>query len=159
MEHSASAFDDSLMPKRPPDSAEFDITAMIDLVFMMNIYFLVLFIGKATGEIELPSAVHCAPLDPESATIITLKAGEDGQSVALYLGNETAGGGVRDAAEQDEQIHTAVEAGAAAGKKAVMIRAEKQVRLRELARISSSAAAAAEGITLHMAVMEKDTGP
>ena len=147
------------MPKRPPENAEFDITAMIDLVFMMNIYFLVLFIGKVSGELELPSAVHCAPLDPESATILTLKSGEDGQSVALFVGTETEGGGLRDPGEQDEQIQAAVEAGAAEGKKAVMIRAEKQVRLRELARISASAAAAAEGVTLHMAVMEKDTGP
>ena len=43
-------------------NADFDITAMIDLVFMMNIYFLVTFIGAAMQEVNLPAADHCAPL-------------------------------------------------------------------------------------------------
>jgi hypothetical protein len=37
----------------------------------------------------------------------------------------------------------------------VLIKAEKNVRLREMNRIA--AAAAREGVTLHIAVLEKDT--
>jgi hypothetical protein len=47
-----------------------------------------------------------------------------------------------------------VEKGVAADKKNVLIKAEKKVRLRELFRISTAAAAA--GVKLHVAVMEKD---
>ena len=48
-----------------------------------------------------------------------------------------------------------VEREAAQGKKAVLIKAEKGIRLREMKRIASSAAR--EGMTLHIAIMEKDT--
>src|SRR5438876_196830 len=45
---------------------EFDITAMVDLVFMMNIYFIVTFVTVA-GALNLPTAKHVSPLDAETA--------------------------------------------------------------------------------------------
>ena len=44
---------DELIARRPDsETPEFDITAMVDLVFMMNIYFLVTFVTVAMGEIN-----------------------------------------------------------------------------------------------------------
>ena len=57
------------------DDAEFDITAMIDLVFLMNLYFLVTFITAALGELELPTANHCAALDGEKLFLNFLSLG------------------------------------------------------------------------------------
>lgn len=139
------------------DDAEFDITAMIDLVFMMNIYFLVTFIGAALGEITLPAANHTAALDAEVATIITVLAGRDAGSVVVHLGDGTTGKPIYDAEDQTAQIAAAVEAGAAQGKTAVLIKAEKAIRLREINRLA--VAASREGVTLHIAVTEKDTAP
>jgi biopolymer transport protein ExbD len=139
------------------DHAEFDITAMIDLVFMMNIYFLVTFIGAALGEIALPAASHAAALDAEVATIITVLAGRDASSVVVHLGEGTTAKPIYDAEDQAAAISAAVEAGAAQNKTAVLIKAEKSIRLREINRLA--AAASREGVTLHIAVMEKDTAP
>ncbi len=50
-----------LLPsKKKHDDAEFDITAMIDLVFLMNIYFMFLFITAAAG--ADPSFSHTGPV-------------------------------------------------------------------------------------------------
>lgn len=149
---------DLLVARKPMhDDAEFDITAMIDLVFMMNIYFLVTFLTAALGEIDLPAATHVAALDADSAQILTLIGALDGESVTVHLGDGKSGEAVADAEEQDVRVREWVEQGAAAGKTAVLIKAEKKVRLRELFRVAT--AAAVEGAKLHIAVMERDAGP
>ena len=144
-----------LIAPRPAESAEFDITAMIDLVFMMNIYFLVTFIGASMDELDLPSANRARALDAEVATTLTVLAGPDATSVKLYLGDGKSGAPLLDPADQEERIAEAVDAGVSAGKTAVLIKAEKGIRLREIKRLS--AAASREGVTLHLAVWEKDT--
>ena len=146
---------DSLIARNPlEDGAEFDITAMIDLVFMMNIYFLVTFLTAAMGEINLPSATHVAPLDADTAVALTVLGSLDGESIIVHLGDSADGEEIRDADAQEERIRQWVEQGVQEGKTAVLIKAEKKVRLRHLFRVSS--AAAVEGVKLHVSVMEKD---
>jgi biopolymer transport protein ExbD len=135
--------------------AEFDITAMIDLVFMMNIYFLVTFITVALGEINLPAASHAAPLDRDKATVITILAGPDWRTVFVYLGEGKKGTPIMEPDDQLTQIANEVERAAAQGKTAVLIKAEKNIRLREIKRLA--AAAAREGMTLHIAIIEKES--
>src|SRR5258708_38913721 len=66
----------SLLPaKRREEEANFDITAMIDLVFMMNIYFMVTALVTAMAEIDLAQAAHCAAADTDGAVIINVMAG------------------------------------------------------------------------------------
>src|SRR4051794_21107591 len=137
-----------------PD-AEFDITAMVDLVFMMNLYFLITFITITLGEINLPPAAHAAPLDGDTATVVTVLAGPDWKTVFVYLGDGKSGTPIVEADDQITQIANRVEQAAAQGKKAVLIKAEKTIRLREIKRIG--AAAAHEGMTLHIAIMEKES--
>jgi biopolymer transport protein ExbD len=147
---------DGLLLTRKPlhDDAEFDITAMIDLVFMMNIYFLVTFLTAALGEVDLPTATHVAALDADTAQIVTLIGSLDGDSVTVHLGDGEVGEAITDVDLQTERIRDWVEQGAASGKKAVLIKAEKKVRLRELFRAST--AAAVEGMKLHVAVLETE---
>jgi biopolymer transport protein ExbD len=154
--HTATADPIAGMSQRhdPQREAEFDITAMIDLVFMMNIYFLVTFIGAAAGEVNLPTAMHCAPLDGDTATVITVTAGPDAQTVNVFVGDGAKGTPLTDPDRQAEKITEAVEQGVARGKTDVLIKAEKGVRLRELGRLAS--AASQEGVKLHLGVMEKD---
>ena len=139
---------------RSPD-AEFDITAMVDLVFMMNIYFLVTFITVALGEINLPAAVHAASLDRDTATVITVLAGPDWRTVFVYLGEGKKGPPIMEPDDQMTQIANDVERAAAQGKTAVLIKAEKGIRLREIKRLA--AAAAHEGMRLHIAIIEKES--
>src|SRR4029450_3799599 len=96
--------------------AEFDITAMIDLVFMMNIYFLVTFVTAALGEINLPAANHAVPLDGDKATVITVLAGPDWKTVFVYLGDGKKGAPIVEPEDQATQVASAVEAAAGRGK-------------------------------------------
>jgi biopolymer transport protein ExbD len=137
------------------ESPEFDVTAMVDLVFMMNIYFLVTFVTVAMGGIDLPVATHAAPLDTENAVVLTIVRGQAGRGVVVYVGDSQEGVPLADSARQAEQIQQAVEAGIAAGKTEVLLKAEKDVRLGDLFRVST-AASAAEGVKLNVAVMERE---
>jgi biopolymer transport protein ExbD len=137
-----------------PD-AEFDITAMVDLVFMMNIYFLVTFITVALGEINLPTAVHATPLDRDKATVITVLAGPDWRTVLVHLGDGKTGSPIVEADDQVTQIANEVERAVAQGKTAVLIKAEKGIRLREIKRIAG--AATHEKMTLNIAIIEKES--
>ena len=147
---------DQLIARRPDsEPPEFDITAMVDLVFMMNIYFLVTFVTVAMGELNLPAATHVTALDADSAVILTVARTLDGKSVAVYLGDGTKTQPITDVGQQEQRIQAAVEQGVAEGKKAVLLKAEKKVRLADLFRIAT--AASVEGVKLNIAVMEKET--
>src|SRR6476620_259993 len=83
--------DAPLIVKKPLlDEARFDITAMIDLVFMMNIFFLVTAVAAGLAEIDLPPARRCAPADPETSVIFTILAKSD-REAAIYAADGTAG--------------------------------------------------------------------
>jgi biopolymer transport protein ExbD len=141
---------------RKPDfeMPEFDITAMVDLVFMMNIYFLVTFVTVAMGELNLPPATHATPLDGDTAVILTLTRTLDGKGAILYVGDGTKTEPVNDPALQEQKIQAAVEQGVVDGKKAVLLKAEKKVRLADLFRVAT--AASSEKLKLHVAVVEKE---
>ncbi|MGL4514839.1 MAG: ExbD/TolR family protein [Lacipirellulaceae bacterium] len=136
--------------RRVEEDSEFDMTAMVDLVFMMNIYFLVTFLTAAMGEVDLPTATVVSPLDAESAVVVTIKEGPNDDRVALLLGDDETP--LTDKAEQDKAVRAAVASGAEAGKEGVLIKAEKHVCLRELFRIMT--AAYVEGMPQHVAVLE-----
>lgn len=146
---------DELVPRQPHrEPPEFDITAMVDLVFMMNIYFLVTFVTVALSQVDLPAAAHAAPLDADSSVMLTVTGGA-GEPVVVYLGDQQKGVPIRGDDEQEERVRTAVEEGVAAGKTDVLLKAEKKLRLGDLFRIST-AASSVEGVKLNVAVMEKD---
>lgn len=151
-------FDDeeSLAPRKSiQDDARFDITAMIDLVFMMNIYFLVTTVTAATMEIDLPTAKHCVATDPETATILTLIGNKDPSSFQVTISSSASGQPLTEREEQEREIRSAVENGVQDGKYTVLIKAERSVRLRDVARIASIATAVPKA-ELKVAVLEKE---
>jgi len=150
----STGFDELVLRQPHREPSEFDVTAMVDLVFMMNIYFLVTFVTVALSGVDLPSASHVAPLDAESSVVITVEGG-DGKPVVVFLGDREKGEAIRDAEQQEERIRAAVEQGVAEGKTDVLLKAEKKLRLGDLFRISS-ASSSVEGVKLNVAVMEKD---
>ena len=142
----------SLLPhKKHHDDAEFDITAMIDLVFLMNIYFMFLFITKAGGELpDMPTAMHAAPLELEETMTIIVTAGPDPNYVSVKL--EGIEGEFTDPAIQEDKINKAADIAQTAKKTKLLIKAQKGVRLREVQRIVGIAIR--DDMTLHVAVME-----
>src|ERR1043165_4536626 len=91
---------------RRPDSEmpEFDITAMVDLVFMMNIYFLVTFVTVAMGELTLPTAKHVFALDADSAVTFTVARTLDGKSITVFIGDGKKTEAISDTAQQDKRV-------------------------------------------------------
>ena len=144
---------DALIARRPlEDDAEFDITAMIDLVFMMNIYFMVSFLTAAMGEIAMPNAKHVSALDPNVSVVITVMGSLDGESVSVYLANGQKGEEIKDPEQQEIKVREYVEKALAEGKTNVLIKAEAKVQEGQVNRISL--AAAIEGMKLHSGVTE-----
>ena len=153
----ATVPDDGPLPirKQKFDEAHFDITAMIDLVFMMNIFFLVTTVTAALAEIDLPVAQHCTAADRDSAVMITIMAPPDRSQGLVFLDDDTSGEPLLDLAEQEQRVREAVEDGVRAGKKFVIIKAEKNVRLRDVSRVGR-VAGGVPGADLRVSVLEKE---
>jgi biopolymer transport protein ExbD len=144
----------TMVPRKPlVDDARFDVTAMVDLVFMMNIYFLVCWITSALAEVDLPPARHGRAIDGDMAIAVTITR-EKGQPPQFFLGDGKRGTGIAPS-ELSSRISTAVDQAQKAGKNVVLIKAERSVRFRDVARVAS-AAAEVKGMKLHLAVMEMD---
>ncbi|MSR56372.1 MAG: biopolymer transporter ExbD [Planctomycetaceae bacterium] len=153
---SGSLDDDPLLPPRlRRGDARFDVTAMIDLVFMLNIFFLVTTVGASLAEIDLPAARHCAPADRDTCVVLTITGGGDRGPTLLYVDDGPTGEPLSDPAIQERRTREAVEAGVRAKRMTVLIRAEKSVRLRDVARIGG-VAVAVPGTDLKVSVIEKE---
>ncbi len=135
------------------EGAHVDMTAMIDLVFMLNIFFLVTSLVTALGEIEMPRAKHVVPVDPEKSVVLTVVPG-NGPNPWVYMGDMKSSKPFPDA-DQDQLIAAAVEDEVKKGKNNVIIKAEKGIAAREIKRIAR-AATVDEGTKLFLGVTEKD---
>jgi biopolymer transport protein ExbD len=144
-----SEFDaDTLVPKKSlADDARFDVTAMVDLVFMMNIFFLVTWAEMARAEIDLPKAKHCAAAERSRAIVFTIMKGP-----AYFLGDGPGGISIGPG-ELDQKVTTFVEDSVREEKDIVLIKAEKDVLLRDVAHLAS-VATAIKGTQLMLAVIE-----
>lgn len=150
----ASISDDSLAKKAHGEvDARVDMTAMIDLVFMMNIFFLVTSLVSNMGEVDLPAAKHVSAADTDNSVIFTIVATADRGASLLYVGDGASNAPVN-VSELESTIEKTVKAGRDEGKKSVIIKAEKRVTLKELAKVAG--AASIEDTSIHLAVMEKD---
>src|SRR5262245_11621889 len=107
---------------------EFDITAMIDLVFMLNIFFLVTSVGAVMAQPNLPAARNVTAADEANSVIITVLINGDPKSPTVFIGQEGEGPGITDFEEQAERIQQAVEQGLRDNKTSVLIKAEEKVR-------------------------------
>ncbi|MDZ4685043.1 MAG: biopolymer transporter ExbD [Planctomycetaceae bacterium] len=136
------------------DEANFDITAMIDLVFMLNIFFMVTTVTAALSEMDLPVVRHCVATDAESAVVVSLVT-HDGHEATVYLSDSPDGNGLIGPEEQSQGVREAVEEGFRSGKRVLLIKAERAVKLRDVRRVSA-AVNAAPGMELRMAVIEQD---
>lgn len=148
--------DGPLIPRRSlHHQSEFDITAMIDLVFMMNIYFLVTSISAVLADIDLPAARNCVVADLDSSVVITILAAKGQEPPAVYIGEDRNGEPLTEPQIQHHEVLKAVTDGARAQLNTVVIRAEKEVPLRELMRVARIVSSV-EGMQLKVSVAEKE---
>ena len=135
--------------------AHFDITAMIDLVFMLNIFFLVTTVAAVAMEMDLPIIRHCIPTDPEEAVIISAVAPTP-QTVLVYLGDGANSTPLEENEEQARAVQQFVGEASRAGKKIILFKAERSVKLKDVRRIAGAATKGFPDMELRMAVIEKE---
>lgn len=128
-----------------------DITPMIDITFLLLIFFLVASIPDPTKAVNLPPAQYGAAVNPKTSVIITVAQRQRPGAAFVYLGDGKSGTPLPDdPATQDALITRFVRE---SYRSTVLIKAERGVKHREVSRVAA-AAGRAERIQLHLAVLE-----
>ena len=158
---SLTAEDPGPVLKRRPirDTADMDITPLIDVTFLLLIFFLVCSTLGQQAAVELPPARHGTAVGPQSSVIITVQDNGPKRPATVYLEPLEDGDPRRELSqneqEQEDDIVAHVKRGKELNKPTVLIKAEKGVKHREVSRVAG-AAGRVEDIKLHLAVFEID---
>ena len=147
----------AVLPRRPlEDQTELDITPMIDITFLLLIYFLVASVPDPNTAVELPEAHYGRGVGTRNAVVLTVTDGGLGTAPVYLAEGKVDGSALASNPEmQGDQIEEAVEQGLQAGRSNVLIKAEKGVAHREVARVAA-AASRVDGIRLHVGVLETE---
>ena len=155
--------DTGLMPRRRSrEDAEMDITPMIDITFLLLIFFLVAAKMDSATDVSLPPARHGTSVATQSAIIITVAKGP-GDSAVIYKGDGTNDDFLLhtvDPVDQENEIAEFVRKGfdTVPPRDSVVIKAEKGVKHREVTRVTQAVGSVEEvhsrNIELHLAVLE-----
>jgi biopolymer transport protein ExbD len=139
------------------DDVEIDITPMIDITFLMLVFFLVASTPDAQTAVILPPAQHGVAVSQLKSTLFTVGDGgldlaplynADGKLPEFQLSD--------DVKERNEQIREIVSrAFQDEDKDTVVIKADRSVSFREVARVIKSSSQI-EGIKIHLAVLETE---
>ncbi len=145
--------------RRPmKDTAELDITPMIDCVFLLLIFFLVSSKLTQSTPVELPPARHGGGVSEQTAVIITIAEREGDRPAAVHWGDGTGGELLPDDVKQQEaEIIERVQADFLSGtKESVLIKASRGVREKYVAQVGIAVGKAdIEDAKLHIGVYEK----
>lgn len=154
----AAVPDDGPLPirKQPFEAPHFDITAMIDLVFMMNIFFLVTSIASTMADLDLPPAKHVKAAETDKAIVVSIASTGESSPPIVTLVKDGESEILPEGSEQEDKITAAIEAGMTAGKNVLLIKAERGVLHRDVNRVAMLAGGH-EGLRLNLAVLEFDT--
>lgn len=140
-------------PKPRVDDTEIDITPMIDIVFLLLIFFLVTSKMTAEETPPLPKARHGIVVPAKESVVIVMKRGTGSQAEVKKSGGVAFSA---DPEQQAAEIAQYVADGIDAGKKHVIIRAEGTVRHGEIGRVSKAISdSLGEGEVINIAVMEE----
>jgi len=158
VEHYVDPVDEApLIRRRPLDDSELDITPMIDITFLLLIFFIVAARLDEDAPVELPPARHGTAVAVKNSVILTVaQVGEE--PAIVYLGDGKSEDRLIAAADleaQEASITQYVESEMLSGKQHVLIKAEKGVRHREVARVSAAVGRAErDDRDLYVAVLE-----
>jgi biopolymer transport protein ExbD len=142
-----------VIPRRRIEaSGDMDITPMIDITFLLLIFFIVSSTMSRSGDVELAKARHGRSVEVSSCFEISIKRdGRSGATIELAGQSEALSGNDE---QQAEAIRTAVIAGLEGAKTEVLIKADKGVHWRHVERVRT-ALIDIEGLeNVHLAVEE-----
>lgn len=107
--------------KKKSEEMDLDITPMIDVTFLLLIFFMVSSTMQATPDHEVPEAENGQRLEQASAMVLFVTGGGSKQEKPVIKQGKT------NITLTLEQIATEVEKAAQGGKKNVIIRADKKI--------------------------------
>jgi len=137
------------------EDVEMDITPMIDITFLLLIFFIVCSTPDQKSSFELAEARHGKGVSERNSIFITISA-ESADPAPIYLADGIRGESLpNDPDEQAEKIREAVEKGRRDLKDNVLIKADRNVAYREVAQVIK-AVSRVEGAKIHLAVLEAD---
>lgn len=145
----AAADSESLTLRRKTvEENEMDITPMIDITFLLLIFFVVTNRPDSSTKVPLPEARYGAVVSAKEAVILTVQNVED-ELPHVYKGEKTLEKErllATTAIEQDEQITAFVEEETAKypEKQSVLILADKSLKSRDVQRIAKAACRSGE---------------
>lgn len=128
--------------KRPKEDDEMDITPMIDITFLLLIFFLVASKIDDSASVAIPVTEFGDSAAPQDAVIITIA--ESGEEMAdVFLGEGTgaaiqAGGADRDSQREEIVDYIVADVAGSPNKYMVMIMAEKRVTQGEVDRVAQA---------------------
>lgn len=141
--------------KRVPIDNNLDMTPMIDVTFLLLIFFLVSSIPDASAALNLPAAESGIGVSSKKSLIITVTQDDGAREPTVYLADSRSGDPLPSALKaQDDAVRAAAETAARNGLTEVLIKAEGHVRHHHIARLVR--AAAVQGMSVNLAVKEID---
>lgn len=142
-----------VLRKRDREDAEMDITPMIDINFLLLIFFLVCSTADQLNSVQIPPAYFGTTVSERDSVVITVDG--SGMDSVVYLGGNTSGSPLSSNREiQEKELLEAVESGFREGKDTVVLRACGELFQAEIDRIETIIGTV-EGVrTLHLAVKE-----
>ena len=130
---------------------ELDITPMIDVTFLLLIFFMVASTMQATAENDIPPAKHGVGIETERSTVISIRLPDaDGGEPLIYLGE----GGTEPADVADVAAY--VQQGVDNHRSRVIIKADRSVSHGFVQRVAR-AANSVDGIRFFIGVRDKTT--
>ncbi len=147
----------SLTRRRPVGDAEMDITPLIDIVFLLLIFFLVASKMDEAATVKLPPARRGIEVAQENAIIVIVKKDDGGNVVvARRDGSPFAA----DLDQQELEIGAYVEAGLTGSvpfdrpMESIILKAQGDVREGEVARVAEAIGKVTDTGVLNYAVLE-----
>ena len=138
---------------------EMDITPMIDITFLLLIFFLVASKMDQSTAVKLPPARHATAVATRNAVVVTIDAATDGATATVYKGDgvsEVSKINTVDLAAMEAELEeyvadTLLED---SRKTQVLIKAAGALRHRDVARVVQAVSRVADVQGLHVAVLE-----
>ena len=119
MARRSTSSDNAFSRKRSESDADLDITPMIDVTFLLLIFFMVTSTMQPDEVLDIPTSVHGLGVEANSAILITISAGEPPMINLVEDNNKT---------EDPETVGPYVQQRMQQGRKHVIIKAERLVQ-------------------------------
>jgi len=149
--------EDVLGERRPLEEAEMDITPMIDITFLLLIFFIVAAKIEPAAGVSLPNADYGVAVAPQNCVIITIKADREGKG-EVYLGDgvDPSTKAPTDLVDQRAAIVDYIEQEQTkfTFKQTVLIKGEATLKHREVGRVLSAIGGGTDIKVVNLAVLE-----